>query len=242
MEALNTLFRRWRMWLGREKFDGELDEELRLHCELKERSLVQTGASQKEAGNAAKREIGNALRLREQSRAAWGWEWLEDAMQDVRYGLRMLRKNPGFTAVALLTLALGIGANAAMFSITNAVLLRPLPYTDGDRLVAISMEDPARGIVRLNISFTRLTLLQQESHTLESIGAYSPSSASMTTQGAPEQLSSAIATGNFFSMLGVTPSVGRNFLPEEDQPGGANVTIISDAFWQSHFGGRLDFI
>jgi putative ABC transport system permease protein len=242
MEALNTLFRRWRMWLGREKFDGELDEELRLHCELKERSLVQTGASQEEARNAAKREIGNALRLREQSRAAWGWEWLEDAVQDVRYGLRMLRKNPGFTAVALLTLALGIGANAAMFSITNAVLLRPLPYTDGDRLVAISMEDPARGIVRLNISFTRLTLLQQESHTLESIGAYSPSSTSMTTQGAPEQLSSAIATGNFFSMLGVTPSVGRNFLPEEDQPGGANVTIISDAFWQSHFGGRLDFI
>jgi len=230
------------MLLGRGKFDGELDEELRLHCELKERSLMQTGASAEEARNAAKREIGNALRLREQSRAAWGWEWLEDALQDVRYALRMLRKNPGFTAVALLTLALGIGANAAMFSIANAVLLRPLPYTEGDRLVAITMEDPTRSIVRLNVSFTRLTLLQQESHTLESIGAYSPSSTSMTTKGAPEQLSSAIATGNFFNMLGVTPSVGRNFLPEEDQPGGANVAIISDAFWQSHFGGRLDFI
>jgi putative ABC transport system permease protein len=241
-ERVKEISRRLGMLVGRGRFDGDLDEEMRLHRELKEQGLILQGASPEEARYAAQREIGNALRLREESRDAWGWNWLEDAMQDVRYGLRMLQKNPGFTVVAILTLALGIGANAAMFSITNAVLLRPLPYTDGDRLVAITMEDPSRGIVRLNISFTRLTLLQQESDTLESIGAYSPSSSSMTTQGAPEQLPSAIATGNFFNMLGVAPTVGRNFLPEEDQPGGANVAIISDAFWQSHFGGRLDFI
>jgi putative ABC transport system permease protein len=242
MEALNTFLRRLRMLLGREKFDGELDEEMWLHRELKEQELKDAGVAAKEAGYRAKLEIGNTLRLREESRAAWGWDWLEDALQDVRYGLRVLRKNPGFTAVAVVTLALGIGANATMFSITNAVLLRPLPYPDGDRLVSIAMEDPSRNIVGLNVSFTRLALLQQESRTFEAIGAFTPESTSMTRQGAPEQLSAAVATGNFFDVLGVASAVGRNFLPEEDQPGGANVAIISDAFWQSHFGGRVDFI
>jgi putative ABC transport system permease protein len=242
MDWFKGISRRLRMLLGRGKFDGELDEELQLHREMKEKELRAAGVKPEEARYMAQREIGNSLRLREESREAWGWGWLEDAAQDVRYGLRMLRKSPGFTTVAILTLALGIGANAAMFSVTNAVLLRPLPYPDGDRLVAISMEDPSRGMIGLNISFTRLILLQQQSRSFESIGAYATSSANLTTRGTPEQLSAAIVTGNFFNMLGVTSVVGRNFLPEEDQPGGANVAIISDAFWQNHFGGRTDLI
>ncbi|MGA8220436.1 MAG: ABC transporter permease [Candidatus Acidiferrales bacterium] len=234
--------RRLGMLLGRAKFDGDLDEEMRLHRDLKQQELIRQGSSPEEARYAAQRELGNTLRLREESRAAWGWDWLEDALQDARFGLRTLRKTPGFTAVAILTLALGIGANAAMFSITNAVLLRPLPYPGADRLVAITMEDPSRGIVGINISYTRLTLLQQQSRAFESVGAYTPSSTSLTTHGSPEEVSAAIATGNFFEVLGVAPTVGRNFLPEEDQPGGANVAIISDGFWHSHFGGQLDLI
>jgi putative ABC transport system permease protein len=165
-----------------------------------------------------------------------------DTWQDIRFAIRILLKSPGFVSVALLTLALGIGANAAMFSITNSVLLRPLPYPESDRLISITSEDPTRGLTALNVSFTRLTLLQQQSHTLESIGAYLSLSTNLATQGTPEQLPSALATQNFFDVLGVAPAVGRGFLPEEDRPGGADVAIISDAFWHNHFGASPSLI
>ena len=162
--------------------------------------------------------------------------------QDLQFAVRTLIKAPGFAAVALLTLALGIGANAAMFSITDAVLLKPLAFTAADRLVFITSEDPSRSIVRLNLSYTRLTLLQQQTKTLESIGAFIPTNSSLVMQGAPEQVPAAIASRSLFQTFGVSPSLGRGFLPEEDQPGGAYVALVSDAFWHSHFGGNSDLI
>jgi predicted permease len=164
------------------------------------------------------------------------------AWNDLRYAVRMLLKSPGFTAVALLTMVFGIGASAVMFSIINAVLLRPLPYPDADRLISVTTEDPSRGIKGLNVSFTRLNLIQEQSRVLEGIGAYLASNSSLTTHGDPEQVPSAMATRNFFDILRVKPRFGRGFLREEDQPGGANVAIISDAFWQSHFGGQPDVV
>jgi putative ABC transport system permease protein len=163
--------------------------------------------------------------------------------QDLVFAVRVLRKSPGFTAVALLTLALGIGGNAAMFALTNAVLLRPLPYPKADRLLFLTMEDPSRGILGLNISFTRFSVLQQQSKSLESIGAaFIPWSSSVTIQGTPEQIPSAIATQSLFEVFGVSPAIGRSFLPEEDAPGGANVAMISDALWHNRFGGRADIL
>jgi putative ABC transport system permease protein len=226
----------------RENREEKLNRELRDHLELDAETKINNGLSADQARFSAQRDFGNTTLVKETTREMWAWSFLERFLQDVRYGVRVFRRNPGFTVVAILTLALGIGANAAMFSIIDAVLLRPLPYSDADRLVSITTEDPSRNITALNVSYTRLQLIQQESHTLESIAGFFAEDSSLVTSGDPEKVPSAIVTGNFFDVFGVTPSLGRGFLREEDQPGGSNVAIISDAFWHSHFGGQIDAI
>jgi predicted permease len=221
----------------RESRDEMLDRELRDHLELDAEAKMKNGMGVDEARFAAQREFGNTTVVREVTREMWAWSAAEGLLQDLRFGLRVFRRNPGFTAVAILTLALGIGANAAMFSITDAVLLRPLPYPNSEGLVSISADNRAAGITGLNVSFTRLTFIQEQSRTLENIGAFYPTNSSLTTHGNPEQVPAALVTYGFFDTLKVTPSIGRGFTPQEDQPGGANVAVISDAMWNGRFGG-----
>ena len=160
---------------------------------------------------------------------------MQSFLQDVKFAARMLRKNPGFTAVAVLTLALGIGANSAIFSVVNAVLLQPLPYREPARLLFISSSDLRTKVNGINVSFTKFSLLREQRQELESIAAYYGTSLSLVTQREPEAITGVRATSNLLSLLGVSPARGRSFLPEDEVEGAPDVAVISDGFWHSHF-------
>ena len=157
--------------------------------------------------------------------------------QDLKFAARMLRKNPSFAVVAVLTLGLGIGANTAIFSVINAVLLKPLPYQDSGRLVQVSASDLQTHANGIAVSFTKYDQIRSQNQAFESIAAYFPWTLSLNTGGEAEAVSGTHVSLDFFRMLGVTPALGRAFLPEEDQPGGREVAMLSDSFWHSHFGG-----
>jgi predicted permease len=222
---LLTLFRRRR-------FDAELEEEMRLHRELREKEQIERGLSPEEARYAASRQFGNPLVLREESRDMWGWSWLEHLVQDVRYGLRMLVKNPGFTVVAVLTLALGIGANTAFFSLVNGILLQPLPFAQPERLVAITDSYPQGALVAMRANL----------RSMEVAGYSDDRELNLTGLGDPVRLYGTAVSANFFSLLGERAALGRVFLPGEDQPGKDSVVILSHALWEQKFGRDPDVI
>lgn len=157
-------------------------------------------------------------------------------MQDVRYALRMLSKNPGFTFVAVITLALGIGATSAMFSVINAVLIRPLPYHQPERLVTIWEESPERDLFQIPVSFSNLRDWVDQTQTFEEIAAYTFTNLNLSGAGEPARLSTVRASANLFSLVGAVPLLGRTFLPEEDNEGSGRVVILSHAVWQQRFG------
>ncbi len=162
---------------------------------------------------------------------------MQTLWQDLRFAARMLRKNPGFTIVAMLTLALGIGANAAIFSVVNSVLLQPLPYKDPARILNLSGMDLKTQTSGAFLSYTKYTQIQEQNKTLESIAGFYPLTLSMVTEREPEAVNGARASVDFFRVLGISPARGRAFLPEEEQDGGPDVAVISDGFWHSHFAG-----
>ena len=162
--------------------------------------------------------------------------------QDIKFGWRVLRRRPGFTVVAMLTLALGIGANTAIFSILNAVLLRPFSYPQPAQLVGINSATAQDQSTRLAVSFTKFSQVREQSQTLESAAAYYPVSMSLATRREAEQVSAAQVSVDFFRVLGVAPIHGRSFLPQEDQSGGADVAVVSDGFWHSHFGADPNLV
>jgi putative ABC transport system permease protein len=157
--------------------------------------------------------------------------------QDLKFAIRMLRKNPAFTVVAVLTLGLGIGANTAIFSVVDAVLLQPLPYQGAARLVQVSQTAVQSRATGAAVSFTKYEQVRSQSQTLESTGAYYPLTVSLVMGHEPEALPGTRVSLDFFRVLGVMPARGRSFLPEEEQPGGRDVAMVSDSFWHSHFGG-----
>jgi putative ABC transport system permease protein len=219
----------------RERRNEELREEIQAHLALAEREALEAGQSPKEAQHAARREFGNVAVAEEVTRDAWGWRWFTEMWQDVRYGVRNLLQTPGFTVVTVLTLALGIGANTAIFSVVNAVLFRALPYRDAGRLVWAT--NFVTGEQQNFVFADEYAGWRAQNHVFENMGAYGTNAEfTLTGAGTPERLRGAQVTASFLDVLGVMPQLGRNFLEEEDKPTGPKTVILSDGVWRSKFG------
>ena len=219
----------------------ELIEEMQAHLTLAEREATASGQTPKDAQAAARREFGNAGLVAEVTRDAWGWNWFVELLQDFRYGVRNMLRTPGFALVTVLTLALGIGANTAIFSVVDSVLFRDLPYRDAGRLVWATNFMSAQ---KQNLVFAdEYAGWRTQSHVFENIAAYSPSAEyTLTGTGSPERLTGAQVTASFLDLLGVAPQLGRNFLPEEDRPTGPKAVLLSDAVWRSNFGADRNVV
>jgi putative ABC transport system permease protein len=203
---------------------------------------VGKGMAPEEARYAALRELGGVEQIKEECRDVRRVNYIENFIQDARHGFRMLARNLGFTTVAVLTLSLGIGANTAIFSVVNAVLLRPLPYKDSNRLVWLSETDPRERSGDMPVSPPTFLDWRSQARSFEALAAYSEGAFVVTGRGEPEKVASAAVSGNFFALLGVRPALGRGFLPEEDQVQSRPVVILSDEFWGSRFGSDLGII
>ncbi|HLX00358.1 MAG TPA: ABC transporter permease [Candidatus Acidoferrales bacterium] len=245
MSSRSSIWRRASIWfwalVRRGKLESELDAELRFDLERRIAAKLRAGVNAESARLAALQEFGGVELAKEECRDARGTRLLEQFWQDARFGLRVLRKSPGFTAVAVLTLALGIGATTAIFSVVNAVLLRPLPYPNQNRLVRVEEMHPGSQ----NASFTFASFLDvaRESKAIENISAYRPWSFNLTGDAEPEQVPGALVSANFFSALGSKPYLGRMIGIEDDQPDGANhVAVLSYALWQIRFGANAGIV
>jgi putative ABC transport system permease protein len=225
------LLRKIRALFRQEKLDAEMAEEMRTHVELQAQANLAAGMPPIEARYAAQRQFGHVPQLQEQARAVRRWLWLEDLLKDVRQALRSLRRAPGFTAVAVLTLALGVGATTAIFSVVDAVVWRPLPFAQPERLVTV------RSALAEDLPYWRDHL--QSSAQWE---AYAQQTMLLTGGPQPERLGVMAISPGLFSLLGRAPALGREFLPGDEQPGNAPVALISDAFWKNQFGGDPDVL
>jgi putative ABC transport system permease protein len=215
--------------------DRELQEELESHVQMHVDDNLRAGMTLEEARRQAIIKFGGIESTKEAYREQRGLPLLETLWQDLRYGLRMLRKNPGFTVVAVLTLALGIGANTAIFSVANAALLRPLPCKNPERLAALwatSLEIGSRG----QASPLDFVSWRMETQSFAAMAALRPGSVNLTERGEPVELQSGQISSGFFEMLGIAPELGRSFAPEECRLGGARVALLTHALWQQRFG------
>jgi predicted permease len=220
----------------------QLDDEIREHIETETQDNIARGMSPEEARYAAVRKFGNVTRVKEDTREVWSLVWLEQFLDDLRFGLRILRKNPGFTVVAVLTLALGIGANTAIFSVIEAVILRPLPYKNPTRLVRLAdSQDPESGA----FLFKDIWAFKSRSRSFEDIAAYYRDSGfskvTLTSEGEPESVQGAFVSANFFSLMGVSPALGRVFTADEEAQR-ERLVVLSYALWRRRFGGSRDAI
>ena len=212
----------------------ELSDELRAHLEMLTEENIRCGMDANEARRQARLKLGNHLQINEDYRRQAGLPFIEVLWQDLRYGIRMLRKAPAFAAIAIITLALGIGANTAIFSVVNGVLLRPLPYDDPGRLINVFNTAPSRDLYIFGASPPDFRALRERNQSLTSLSALSINFFNRTGPAQPERLRAAVVSAEYFTTLGVKPVIGRAFLPNEEQWGSHRVVILSDGFWRSH--------
>jgi predicted permease len=224
-----------RLW-RRAQMEGRLEQELRFHLDQHTTDLIAQGRNPDDARRQARLELGGPQQVKEECRDARGARWLDDLLQDVRYALRTLRHRPGFAAVTLGTLALGIGATTVMFTVINGVLLKPLPYPEPERLVTVHAHLAKYG-EQWGVSYPNFLDCQRESRSVAPMAAWSYGGGAVSDPGESEYVAGRYISSGLFAVYGVTLSRGRAFVPEEDRLGAAPAVIISDSLWQRRYGG-----
>ena len=224
------------------RVESDLNDEVHSHLEMLIEANVEAGMSPEEAGRAARIELGGVDQLKEQVHEVQAGNWLYSMLGDCRYGLRQFRKNPGFTAVIVLTLAFGIGANSAIFTVVNRVLVRPLPYPESDRLIALHLEAPGAGGLAsfstgLQLSPSMYITFSDHNQTLQSMGIWIPGRANVTGLAQPEEVRTEVISDGVLQTLAVPPLLGRWFSQADQDPRGGKTIVLSYGYWKRRFGG-----
>lgn len=231
----------WQRLFNGKRMETELDSELRFHLERQIADKVRAGMTEEEAHRTTRLEFGGMAQIQEDCRESRGTLWVASVLQDLRFALRQLRSSPGFAITAILTLSLGIGASAAIFNVIDAVLLRPLPYVDQDRLVYPVMI--TRTGDTMPSSYLSYLDERAQQRTFDALAGYSMfGRVNLEGPNGPVALSAVKSTDNFFDVFGVKPLLGRTYLPGEDQPGKDDVVVLSYEVWKSSFAGRTDVV
>jgi predicted permease len=227
------------MRLRRRQFDADLEEEMRLHLELREDEGVREGMTREAAGRAARLRFGNPTSLAERSRLAWGWEWLDNASQDVAFAFRSMRKSPLFSVTAVLTLALGVGATIAIFCVLDGVLLRPLPYPRPGELVSVEVSPVALDPSLRGMAPEDYFVFHDEGRAFQSVGIYAETDTdrdvNVTGLAEPERVHALNVTHDVFTVLGVSAAFGRLFSPRDDSPGAPPTAVLTYDYWRRRF-------
>jgi putative ABC transport system permease protein len=241
-DLFQFLLRFWRRLISplrRGRYEREMEEEMRFHLEMQTEQNLAAGMAEEEAHYAARRQFGNQTWLKEVSLEMWSLNSIETLIQDLRYGARILLKNPGFTLIAALTLALGIGATTAIFSVVNGVLLRPLPYFEPERLVMVWADRPILqaqiGISDFPVAVADFVDWRNQTQVFEHMAALEARRINLTGGGEPESVVGLSASASLFTLLGASFAAGRAFLPEEDQAGADRVAVISHGLWRQRY-------
>jgi predicted permease len=233
---IRALLSRTRAWLSPRQVDREFEGELGAHLEMLAEENVRRGISPEEARRAARIRLGGETQLKETNRELRGLPLLETFFQDTRYAFRMLGKNPGFTCVAVLTLALGIGANTAIFSVVYAVLLKPLPYTQPQQLFDVFQAQPQVGVGGTGWSYANFAELREQNHIFTEMAGAQNHQLTLTGRGEPAVVNTSVVTAEFFSVFAEKPLMGRVFFSEDGKAGAPPVVILSENLWRSSFG------
>jgi predicted permease len=234
-----------RLWnvFRRQRLEQDLNSELQAHLELLTEKNIRRGMNSKESAHSARREFGGVEQTKELYREQRGFAFIDALLQDLRFALRGLAKSPGFAIVAILTLALGIGANTAIFSYIDAWIIKPLPYPQADRLMVFNSHDTKKGWTRNSVTSTADFFdFQKESTSFEQIAGWTGWNFNLTGDGPPALVEGGRVSWNYFDTLGAKPMLGRPFAPDEDQPGATHVAILSQGLWQSRFASEPKII
>jgi putative ABC transport system permease protein len=240
--SLSAFLRRLRGTFRSSSFEREMQAEMQHHMALEAEALIARGVPPGRARALSAHRFGSTAQVADECRDSWGLRALDSCVQDLRFALRTLRKHPGYTAVVLLTLTLGIGANTAIFSVVYSVLMRPLPYTNGDRLVEVRQQAPKIGVANAGVSVKEIEDYRAQTPALDAIVEYHQMSFNLLGRGEASRVTTGVVSTNFFDVLGVKPMLGRDFRADDDSKNAPAVLILSHGYWKNNLGGDPNIV